>query len=177
MSEFEPYNPDIKKPYPDSWKKITKFKFINNLYLARAKKAIVSGGNREAEYIVAGTYACSCEVDGKNWNIEIPSGMLTDLASVPALARPLVGRVGPHLEAAIVHDFLFVAWQDLDHPHATRNDFKFANEIMRQAMISAKVGFFRRNAIMLAVKSAFAFRAYKKPNPGARFVQVPALPN
>jgi Protein of unknown function (DUF1353) len=90
--------------------------------------------------------------------------MLTDLASVPRVARWLVDRVGPHLEAAIVHDFLYIAWQDVAGGRGAREeDRRFADELMRVAMESAKVGATSRFVIHNAVRS-FGGRAFEEPN-------------
>ena len=35
---------------------------------------------------------------------------MTDMASVRRMFRSIVSRVGPHLEACIVHDWLYEAW-------------------------------------------------------------------
>lgn len=174
MSNFQPYNPVVQNPYPDKWTTVSNFEFKSDLYFARAKEAIPNGGGRETEYIVSAEYTCACLVDGNPWEITVPSGMLTDLASVPWAARWLVGRVGPHLEAAIVHDFLFIAWQEIDGHSAQEDDFRFANEVMLQAMIAAGVGFSKRNAIFLAVSTWIARRTYNDPNPPPRFVRVPS---
>lgn len=176
MANFEPYTPEFENPYPASWRRISGFRFETHLYLARANDRLLASSDpdREAQYLVYGDYVCSYEVDGQRTRLTVPSGMLTDLASVPRIARGIVGRVGPHLEAAIVHDFLFLAWQDLPGHEPQRSDFRFANEVMAQAMIAAKAGFFRRNAILAAVSSIFAWRLFKDPNPGTRYVRVPA---
>ena len=65
-------------------------------------------------YIVDQDYTVSFDVDDVEKTLTVPRGMLTDLASVPRVARGRVGKVGPHLAASIVHDFLFIAWQLLD---------------------------------------------------------------
>ena len=62
-----------------------------------------------AEFIVAADYPIRYKLDGVERRIVVPGGMLTDLSSVPTLARTIVSQVGPHLEASIVHDFLYVA--------------------------------------------------------------------
>jgi hypothetical protein len=82
---------------------------------------------------------------------------------VPRVARWLVDRVGPHLEAAIVHDFLYIAWQDVAGGGAREEDRRFADELMRVAMESAKVGATSRFVIHNAVRS-FGRRAYEEPN-------------
>jgi hypothetical protein len=61
---------------------------------------------RESQYILAREYRVELTLDSRHAHtITVPAGMLTDLASVPAFGRSIVGRVGPHLEAAIVDDF------------------------------------------------------------------------
>lgn len=169
---FPPCIPTIQNPYPDKWKEVTEFEYVSDLYLGRGKQAIGLAAGREAEYIVFKEYRCLCKVDGRPWEIVVPSGMLTDLASVPWAARPLVGRVGPHLEAAVVHDFLYVAWQDLRDRGPRATDFRFANDVMFQAMLAANVSCVIRNVIFLAVSSFIARRNYNQPNLGARYVQV-----
>lgn len=67
-------------------------------------------------------------------SITVSKGMLTDLASVPRCFRWYAGRVGPHLEAAIVHDFLYVAWQDLKEMCPKPGMRFFADRIMLAAM-------------------------------------------
>ncbi|MEM9009906.1 MAG: DUF1353 domain-containing protein [Pseudomonadota bacterium] len=173
MDGFEPYDPEITNPYVDGWQRVEKFDYETHLYLARARTAIRGSRGREAEYIVAADYTCSVTVDGARHQIQVPSGMLTDLASVPRLGRLFIGRVGPHLEAAIVHDFLFLAWQRIAGRGARTRDFDFANAVMQQAMIAADVGFLERNVIFLAVSSFVARGSYDAPNPGTTFVRVP----
>lgn len=172
MMSFEPYDPSFESPYPGAWSALSDVRFETDLFLARAREAIRDGGGREAEYIVAREYRLSCAIDGaRRWTVAVPSGMLTDLASVPRLARPLVDRVGPHLEAAIVHDFLFVAWQDLPGAAPRPDDFRFANELMLVAMEAAGVSWMVRNAIYAAVASPFGWASFREPNPPPRYVR------
>ncbi len=174
MADFDPYVPNIQNPYPSNWTSITDFSYETHLYLARAKKAIQGGSGRESEYIVSAEYVCSCKVDEQRWEIRVPSGMLTDLTSVPWIARLIVGRVGRHLEAAIIHDFMFLAWQDIPGHGARGNDFRFANQVMLESMIKAGVCFLSRNLIFLTVSSFVARWVYNAPNPGTKYVRVPS---
>ena len=175
MTDFPPIeDPDFENPYPDEdWQAITDFEYVDHLFLARAKDALTMHRDREAEYLVARPYTCRYRIDGVQKTLSVPQGMLNDLASAPWWGRALVGRVGRHLEAAIVHDFLFVAWQDLDNRGANRRDFRFANELMMAAMISAKVGWLPRNLIWLAITSPVGWWRYVDPNPGTRYVRIP----
>ena len=176
MAMFEPYDPEVANPYPDTWQRVGDFSYDCHLYLARAREAVRMGGDREAEYVVAAEYRCSLTVDGRPWTITVPSGMLTDLTSSPWLARLIVGRVGPHLEAAIVHDFLFLAWQDLDGHGAREQDFRFANAVMMAALRAADVGWLSRTAISLAISSFVGRSIFDAPNPRPRYVRVPPPP-
>ncbi len=83
----------------------------------------------DALYVVGAPYRVTLHVDGARREITVPEGMKTDLASVPRLARAVVGRVGPHLEAAIVHDCLFSAWKEIAGRGARRRDWEFANAV------------------------------------------------
>lgn len=173
--EFEAYRPALGDPYPADWSEITDFAFSTNLHLLRAKQAIVNGSDREAEYVVERDYRCTFKVDGRDHEIVVPSGMLTDLASVPRLARWAVGRVGPHLEAAIIHDFLFIAWQDVSVDGTPRQpreqDFKFANAMMQAAMTAAGVPRWKRTVIGIAVSSFVARGVFDDADPEPRYVR------
>lgn len=168
---FIPYDPVVRNPYPETWQTVSRFSYDSDLYLARARKAIVDGENREAEYILAAEYTCSCTVDGRDWPITVPSGMLTDLTSSPWAARLVIGRVGPHLEAAIVHDFLFIAWQDIAGRGARDGDFRFANTVMDAALDAAGVGGLKRGLIRTAVSSPVGWYTFHDPNPKPRYVR------
>ncbi|MEM7500243.1 MAG: DUF1353 domain-containing protein, partial [Pseudomonadota bacterium] len=123
-------------PYPEHWRRISDVCFETPLVLARAARAIPFAGDREAQYVLAAAYRVSYRIDNEpaRRQVVVPAGMLTDLASVPAIARWFVGRVGPHLEAAILHDYLFIAWQELPGHGARSRDFDFANAMMMAAM-------------------------------------------
>lgn len=81
--------------------------------------------------------------------------MLTDLASVPAVFRVFVSRTGPWLEAAVIHDFLTIAWITLDG-NGTKHRRKFADEIMRAAM-APRISRFSRRLIHAAIRVAAWF--------------------
>lgn len=40
--------------------------------------------------------------------LTVPNGMFTDLASIPQVAQAMISKLGPHIEAAVVHDYLCV---------------------------------------------------------------------
>ncbi len=163
------YLPDFDNPYPDGdWSEITEIEYIDPLILRRNVKGLVfrRDKDKDALYILAEDYRIRYRLDGEDTDrfVTAPQGMLTDLASVPRLARPVVGKVGPHLEASIVHDFLYIAWQDVDGRGAQKKDYEFANKLMRAAMAEAKVNAFKRFVIYAAVSSFIGWSVYEEPN-------------
>ena len=168
------YTPKFDDPYPRrEWEEITDVAYLTALELYRDKDALkMRGGQGDADYVVSRPYSIGFKLDGEERTITVPRGMLTDLASVPSLARSVVGRVGRHLEASIVHDFLYIAWQDLPGGEPRREDRRFADELMLAAMECAKVRGFRRQVIYRAVR-AFGWPAYAGRNPGCRYVVMP----
>jgi hypothetical protein len=99
-------------------------------------------------------------VDDIRHRIVIPPGLITDLASVPRFAQSFVGKVGPHLEASIVHDFGYIAWQSMPYKQADNGDRFFIDNVFLAAMKSAGVSFVTRNTIYQAVRM-FGSSTYK----------------
>ena len=134
----------IPDPYPERYGKgvsIKWFGYRSHLYLMRLKlRPGRVGTDREAQYIVAQDYSVCYRLNGgPRLTITVPRGMLTDLASVPRPFRSIVGRVGPHLEASIVHDWLYVAWQVKDKD-STDELRRFADDLYLAAMKEAGMG-------------------------------------
>lgn len=162
--------PDVPKiaplypPFPPEpgWKTIASFKYDSNLHVVRLKNGIPSVA-REAQYIVAKDYRVSFDLDGVRNSITVPRGMLTDFASVPKWFRSIVGRVGPHLEASIVHDYLYIAWQ-IAGIRPTDDMRRFADELMLEAMKAARMRF-KSMLIYGAVRAGGHGVFYKKDPP------------
>ena len=139
----------IPDPYPSQYSRrdsIADFVYHDHLQLARLKDRgqynVPSGGN----YIVSQDYRVTFTLNKHPHEIIVPRGMLTDLASVPRIFRCYVGRVGTHLEATIVHDWLYVAWQGASYlvpqlqpiPKARTDDMRhFADNVMHHAMLAS----------------------------------------
>src|SRR3546814_8946158 len=89
---------------------------IDDLLLRRSIEAVKARSGGDADYVVGAAYRVRYTLFGDTrWReVVVPAGLTTDLASVPRLVHALINRVGPHLEASIVHAWLYVAWQDLD---------------------------------------------------------------
>ena len=165
--------PVFDNPYPqEPWGEITRFSYDAPLVLYRAKNAVKNRNGKDALYVVFRPYTIRFELDDrKEREITVPRGMLTDLSSVPAAFRSIVGRVGPHLEASIVHDFLYIAWQDLAPYKPTEQDRRFADALMRQAMKEAKVGYVIRELIYRAVRLGGSGFFFDRNEP--RYIDLP----
>lgn len=163
--------PSIVDPYEESEGDVSEFVYESDLVILRLRDAQKVGEDREADYIVATPYRVSFDVNGKRQVLEVPRGMLTDLTSVPRPFRWLVERVGPHLEAAIVHDFLFVAWQETGRG-ARRQDWLFANRVMVAGMRAAKIRPWICWIIALALSTGFSWRIYSTPKPLPRYIKL-----
>ena len=127
-------------PYPaPGWKCLTGFWFKTDLCLARLKERDPRFGPEE-QYLVANKYVACVELDGSTvFAICVPRGTVTDLASVPRALRWYVGRVGRHLEASIIHDWLYVAWQRCKL--APTDDMRlFSDKVMLAAMLASGMG-------------------------------------
>ena len=70
--------------------------------------------------------------------IKAPRGLYTDLASVPDALWSIVGPIGRHLEASILHDYLYMAWTDF-RAKAVKRDWDFADGVLRAGMKVSKV--------------------------------------
>jgi len=70
--------------------------------------------------------------------LKAPRGLHTDLASVPELLWSFVGPIGRHLEASIIHDYLYMAWTDF-RSIALRRDWNFADLVFLVGMRASNV--------------------------------------
>lgn len=87
--------------------------------------------------------------------ITVPDGFVTDLASIPWLARAIVPNNRAERLPAVVHDYLFVI-QD--------RSLSEANRVMRESMIDAGVGWYARAMINagLSIGSWVAWRRHAR---------------
>ena len=146
-------HPSVRtNPYPPAGTPIKAFRYDSALVLIRLKDAVQMRSGEDADYLAGRPFLCSWHDGDGNWRqISVPEGLITDLTSVPRVLRWIAGRVGPWLEAAIVHDYLYIAWQDVPGKRPTRADRRFADDIMLAAMREAKVHPFMAWAIHKAV--------------------------
>lgn len=77
-------------------------------------------------------------------SIMIPAGFVTDLASIPALLRPVFDRMDASRLPAVLHDWLYCAQT------TSRSD---ADSLFLEALERAGVGFVRRWAMYAGVRA------------------------
>lgn len=146
--------------YPNGSVKVLSFHYKSTLHLTRNIEAVRARRGEDANYTLANPYESVVTVQHANDRkttdipISVPAGFLTDLSSVPWWGRWIVSRVGPHLEASIVHDWLYVAWQQEKKSSADLSDHMrlFADDVFRRAMKDANVGNFKTWLIYRAVR-------------------------
>ena len=145
----------------DRHKDIVAFVYITPLVLVRHPRSLKSVVGRDPHYVVGARYAVHYQLRGdQGWRmVVVPEGLLTDLASVPAIARGYVGRVGRHLEAAVVHDYLYGAWQNIKGGEPLECHRAFADRLFLAGMRAAGVSRFKSWSIYKAV-SLFGRKAY-----------------
>ena len=130
--------------YPEDRVEIVGFKYCSDLHLTRSIKAVRTRRGEDAKYLVGTPYRATVKVRSEgsdsNWHrICVPQGYKTDLASVPQPLRLFVSRAGPHLEACVIHDWLYEAWIVTDQePKPSMKDF--ADRVLKAALKEAKVG-------------------------------------
>lgn len=142
----------IANPYPDSWNELSDFQYESALRLVRPLNTVQDRLAEDGDYVLDRDFDVCLSIDGSGHSITAPRGLITDLTSVPPVFRIFVGRVGPWLEAAILHDWLYVAWQLVPGREPSERDRAFADRAMLAGMEAARVGWLRRNAIYLALR-------------------------
>lgn len=168
-------NPEeLNPPYPEPTvlDSISAFRYESDLKLMRLKNGLPEI-DRDAQYVVTKDYKVSFDLSGERRSITVPRGTLTDFASVPRPFRIMIGRVGPHLEASIVHDYQYVAWQQNGLAPNERMRC-FADELMLVAMNAAGMGS-KARLIYWAVR-LFGCIAFFSKNPEPLILPEDRLP-
>lgn len=162
----------VPNPYPDADVAVARLRYTEALWLVRlADGGKVQREGSGADFVVGADYTVTWEDGaGAERHITVPRGMLTDLASVPPLFRSLVSRTGPWVEAAVVHDFLTVAWRAMDG-RGTVARRAFADAVMRAAMDEAGVNPTSKQLIHGAIRAAalFGYPRFERPVPWSCF--------
>ena len=99
-----------------------------------------------------------CFVGGKL--LKIPAGFRTDFASVPRGVRSLIPQLGRWTSGAVVHDALYWCGPSWGFTQ------KEADKTFLQIMADSKVGWFRMNAIYMALRMFGRFAWNEHRNAG-----------
>jgi len=103
------------------------------------------------------------EYQSNRW-VFVPAGMLTDLASIPAVFRGVFDTTGPYMQAAVVHDQLceyLSVTKDGAPESITRPE---ADLILRAAMLDLQVPKSQVNIIYNAVAAYTEFFDIRDPS-------------
>lgn len=92
--------------------------------------------------------------------ITVPTGTLTDGASVPKIFHSVLGPTGPYFRAAVIHDYLYSPQSDIRYKHITRS---MADDIFYDAILDCWCRKATANVMWLAVRAG-GWRPYKKPS-------------
>ena len=116
-------------PYPTREVEITDYRYLTPLHLMRGVNAAKSRKGRDALYILSKDFSIEWTDEAKNRHIiTAMKGMVTDLTSSPV--HSVVSPTGPWLEAAIIHDYLYIAWESMHGYEPTKRDRKFADRML-----------------------------------------------
>ena len=143
LSSDDPYPPDYRF-------RVVDVRYIDHLQIVRYN-ALPKTAPRDSEWQLTKEYDLEVVIETRDdkgsfergtLRIQAPAAMHTDLASVPRIGRWIVSVAGPHLEASIIHDYLFMKWTDhrlkVDRegrPSGARfSDFVFANAVLKEGM-------------------------------------------
>lgn len=96
--------------------------------------------------------------------VDIPTGFLTDGASVPFLFQVLIPTLGEYSQATTLHDFLCERYEITQVingvPTQVKIDRAEIDRILYEAMRVLEVAAWRRNVIQVGVD---AYRVFKRP--------------
>lgn len=160
-------------PYPADWERVERFEYLSPLSLIRPVGNLIDRLGEDGDYILQHSFDCAVRIDGSRVMLSAPRGLITDLTSVPPFFRILVGRVGPWLEAAIIHDYLYIAWALLPERGPRERDRLFADRVMLLAMEAAGVRTWRRMGIYWGLR-LFGAGPYRRADPDRAFADLEA---
>ncbi|MYJ94555.1 MAG: DUF1353 domain-containing protein [Proteobacteria bacterium] len=157
----------VPNPYPSvKWKEV-EFQYLEDQNLLLQRNA--SRVSHRALAVVCKNYEIHYTLDNGKYegSIIVPATFITDGISIPKWATKLTGikRWGKGIEAAVVHDYLYVAWQYMGKKRGPkRKDKKFADELFRAGLLAAGVSKNKTCLMYLASDSDTGWAIYKGKN-------------
>ncbi len=151
-------------PFPDrEIKAITDFEFLDDLRFIRRSRPLTQTPKHPLWQLTSPFRARMIlhPKAGRPYRLTIkaPRGLYTDLSSVPEPLWSFVGPIGPHLEASILHDYLYLAWTDFRET-ASKRDWNFADAVFLAGMRASRVP--KRRLIHAVVHSPIGWSAFRK---------------
>lgn len=125
---------------------------LDDLHLLRWR---LRPANVAAQFQVARDFRVQFALDDVKYIMTVPNGMLTDLASIPQVAQAMISKLGPHIEAAVVHDYLCVRGGDFEDAAHVRHHVssETAADIFHVAMLAGGTNPQEAVLMALAVKA------------------------
>jgi len=114
---------------------VSNFRYIEDLHLVRYR--IGSGGL----FYVYRDYTVVFWMDREDVYLTVPAGTATNFASIPRPFRNIISKLGPHIEAAVCHDFLC---QEFGDKSRRLYDYRTAADIFLAGMVAANVPKWKR---------------------------------
>ena len=161
MPEWEP----DANPFPNGKiEKITDFSYAGELAFVRHAKVHLDK-TPQSLWQLADDFSATMTVHPKvgaayAMTITASRGLYTDLSSVPKALWFVVGPIGKHLEASILHDYLYMAWTD-HRDTASRQDWNFADKMFRVGLKKSGVGWLQRSLMLIAVHSCIGWGVFR----------------
>ena len=152
-------------PFPEGKiRRISDLSYIGELKFTRHAKVHLDRPPRSLWQLAADFSASMTvhPVEGAPYSLTItaPSGLYTDLSSVPQALWFVIGPIGKHLEISILHDYLYMAWTD-HREDALRQDWRFADKMFAAGMKVSGVNWLQRTLMYLAVHSCIGWGVFK----------------
>lgn len=101
--------------YPEDQVRMFGYRHEEALHLTCGIAAAMERSNKDALHVVAGPYKSAATLERRiegcryPFPVRVPDGFLTDLSSIPRFGPWHIGRIGPHLKASAVQDWLYAA--------------------------------------------------------------------
>ena len=102
----------------------------------------------------------------ENIRFTIPSGYISNLASIPKRFWSIAAPLDYHWRAAIIHDYMY------DHPEIINSQFKLADRLFKQTMYTHNTKPWKVHSFYFLVKH-FGFRSWLFKKILSKFIKVP----
>jgi hypothetical protein len=120
--------------------------FVSALAITLVPRVLKEGSRRVAA--VAQPFGFVCKIGGRErLAVVVPSGYVTDFASIPRAVHFIISPFGKHAEAAVIHDWLYALGTPKD-----RKARRIADKAFVKALRLLEVSFLQRQIMYWAVR-------------------------